>query len=215
VVNVVNYSMRYIDAYLKIKDLIDSGQMGRILSISHYKTRAFGLYGAGARHSAIVDAESSGGWTVHHACHDIDFLYWLNGPIKQVHGAIQTTLPDQGSEEVILSNMVFENGAIGQVGDSVCCIRSHYTLIVGSKASLVMTGEHDETVLCLHREGNRAAEIIPARDSKRPGGGIDHFLACIQANKQSPNSLRSAYHSLAVALAVQESARTGQVVQVR
>ncbi len=81
VINVVNYSMRYIDAYLKIKGLVDSGQTGRILSICHFKTRAFGLYAAGARHRAVVEPEESGGWTVHHACHDIDFLYWINGPI--------------------------------------------------------------------------------------------------------------------------------------
>jgi len=214
VVNVVNYSMRYIDACLKIKRLIDSNQMGRILSISHYKTRAFGLYGAGARHPAVINADTSGGWTVHHACHDIDFLYWLNGPIKQVHAMVQTTTSGPDSEEVILGNMVFDNGAIGHVGDSVCCIRNHYTLIVGTKASLVMTGEHDETVLQFHREGHREVEIIPARDTKRPGGGIDHFLECIHENKPSPNALRSAYHSLEVALAMQESARTGQVVQI-
>jgi predicted dehydrogenase len=214
VVNVVNYSMRYIDAYLKIKDMIDSGQLGQILSISHYKTRAFGLYGAGARHRAVIEPEESGGWTVHHACHDIDFLYWINGPIRRVHAMMRTTVPDKDSEEVVLGNVVFENGAIGQIGDSVCCIRNHYTQIIGSAASLVMTGEHDETVFCFHREGERDPEIIPARDSKRPGGGMDHFLECIQESRQSPHSLRTAYHSLEVALAMQESARSGQVVEI-
>ena len=96
----------------------------------------------------------------------------------------------------------------------VCCIRNHYTQIIGSAASLVMTGEHDETVLVFHREGDREAEILPARDTKRPGGGIDHFLECVQEHKQSPHSLRTAYHSLEVALAMQESARSAQVVQV-
>jgi predicted dehydrogenase len=110
--------------------------------------------------------------------------------------------------------VVFENGAIGQIGDSVCCIRDHYTQIIGTKASLVLAGEHDETVLRFHREGELEPEVIPARDTKRRGGGTDHFLACIKEGKQSPNSLRSARHSLVVALAMQESARTGQVVEV-
>jgi predicted dehydrogenase len=56
--------------------------------------------------------------------------------------------------------------------------------------------------------------VIPARDSKRPGGGIDHFLECIIAGKQSPHTIRSGRHSLAVALAMQESARSGKVVRV-
>jgi predicted dehydrogenase len=215
VINVVNYSMRFIDAYLKIKELVDSGQMGRVLSICHFKTRAFGLYGAGARHPAVVDPEASGGWTVHHACHDIDFLYWINGLIKSVYATAQTTVPSQDSEEVVLGNFVFENGAIGTIGDSVCCIRDHYTHIIGTQASLVMSGEFDQTVLRFHREGQQEAELIPATDSKRPGGGIDHFLECIINNEQSPNSLRSARHSLAVALAMQESARTGTAMVIR
>ena len=214
VVNVVNYSMRYIDAYLKIKDLVDSGQMGRILSICHFKTRAFGLYEAGARHRAIVEPEESGGWIVHHACHDIDFLYWINGPMATVYATTQTTVPDKDSEEVVLGNVTFENGASGVIGDSVCCIRDHYTQIIGSRASLVMSGEHDQTVLRLHREGEQDPAVIPARDSKRPGGGIDHFLGCIRKGEPSPNSLRSARHSLAVALAMQESARTGKTVAI-
>jgi len=214
VVNVVNYSMRYIDAYQKIKELIDSGQMGQILSICHLKTRAFGLYGAGARHRAVVEPEESGGWTVHHACHDIDFLYWINGPMANVYATMQTTVPGKDSEEVVLGHVTFENGASGLIGDSVCCIRDHYTQIIGTQGSLVMSGEHEQTVLRFHREGEPEPEVIPARDSKRSGGGIDHFLECIKAGKQSPHTIRSGRHSLAVALAMQESARSGKVVRV-
>ncbi|MBN1220966.1 MAG: Gfo/Idh/MocA family oxidoreductase [Anaerolineae bacterium] len=214
VVNVVNYSMRYIDAYLKIRELIQSGEIGDILSICHFKTRAFGLYGAGARHRAVVEPEESGGWTVHHACHDIDFLYWLNGPIAKTFATTQTTVPHKDSEEVVLGNFIFENSSMGVVGDSVCCIRNHYTQIIGTKASLVLSGEHEETVLRFHREGEQKPQIIPAVDTKRRGGGIDHFLECVQKGEQSPNSVRDSRHSLAVALAMQESARTGKVISV-
>jgi predicted dehydrogenase len=182
------------------------------MTICHFKTRAFGLYGAGARHRAVVEPEESGGWTVHHACHDIDFLYWLNGPMVAVYAGMQTTVPDKDSEEAVLGHVTFANGAMGVVGDSVCCIRDHYTQIIGTRASLVMSGEHERTVLRLHREGQPQEEVLPARDTKRPGGGIDHFLECIREGQQSPNSLRSARHSLAVALAMQESACTGKVV---
>jgi predicted dehydrogenase len=170
VVNVVNYSMRYIDAYLKIKELVDSGKLGRLLSICHYKTRAFGLYSAGARHKAVIEPEESGGWTVHHACHGIDFLYWINGPITQVYAAMQTTVPDKDSEEVVLGSVVFENGAIGHIGDSVCCIRDHYTQIIGTEASLVLSGEHEETELRLHRESKGDNPRQGYQTPRRRGG---------------------------------------------
>ena len=214
VVNAVNYSLRYTNAYLKIKELIDSGQMGDILSICYFKIRGFGLYGSGARHAAVVGHEESGGWTVHDVCHNVDFLYWLNGPIKTVYATMQSTAPGPNSEEVVLGNFVFKNGAIGTVGDSVCAIRDRYTQIIGTKASLVMSGENEKTELRFHPEGATSAQILPAVDTKRPGGGVDHFLECIREDKPSPNSIRDSRHSLAVALAMQESARTGQVVQI-
>ena len=214
VVNVVNYSMRYIDGYLKFKEMADSGRLGNILFVWHLMTRGYGLYGAGARHWAVTRPDLSGGWTVHHACHSIDFLYWINGPISRAYCTVQTTLPDKGSEEVLLGNLTFANGAMGMVGDSTCIIREHHTGLIGSKGSLLMTGEHEQTIMRLHLEGEKEEQLLPAVDSKRPGGGIDHFLDCIRQDQPSPNSLRQARHSLAVALAMQESARTGQVVNI-
>jgi len=214
VINVVNYSMRYIDGYLKFKEIAEQGKLGQILSVWHFMTRGFGLYEAGARHWAVTQPERSGGWTVHHACHSIDFLYWINGPIAKAYCNTQSTLPDKSSEEVLVANLTFANGAIGMVGDSTCIIREHHTGIIGTKGSLLMTGEHEHTVMRLHLEGEKEEQLIPAIDSKRPGGGIDHFLECIQQEKPSPNSLKQARHSLAVALAMQNSARTGQVVGI-
>lgn len=214
VINVVNYSMRYIDAYRRFKQIADDGQLGKILFVWHLMTRGFGLYESGARHWAVTRPQESGGWTIHHACHSIDFLYWINGPIAKVYCNTQTTVPDNGSEEVLLGNLTFANGAMGMVGDSTCVIREHHTGIIGTKGSLLMTGEHEQTVMRLHLEGEKEERLIPAIDTKRPGGGIDHFLDCIQQNQQSPNSIRQAQHSLAVAIAMQESARLEQVVTI-
>ncbi|MEZ4664804.1 MAG: hypothetical protein R2911_45320 [Caldilineaceae bacterium] len=80
--------------------------------------------------------------------------------------------------------------------------------------SLLMSGEHAQTALRLHLENERDERLIPAVDSKRPGGGLDHFFECIRRGERSPNDLASARHSLAVALAMQESARSGEVVAV-
>lgn len=214
VVNVVNYFMRYSDGYLRFKEIAEQGRLGQILCMWQWITRGFGLYEAGARHWAVTHPELSGGWTVHHACHSIDFFYWINGPITKAYCNTQTTLPDNGSEEVLLGNLTFANGAMGMVGDSTCVLREHHTGIIGSKGSLLMTGEHDQTVMRLHLEGEKEEHLIPVIDSTRHGNGIDHFLDCIRQGQQSPNSLREARHSLAVALAMQESARTGQVVAI-
>jgi hypothetical protein len=76
-------------------------------------------------------------------------------------------------EEAVLGIVDFDDGAIG---DSVCTIRDNCMQLIGTRASLVMTGEAGTTVLRLRREGAAADEIVSARDEKRPGGGIVYFF---------------------------------------
>ncbi len=214
IVTAVNYSMRFIDAYLKIRQIVRAGRLGAVLSITHVKTRDFGLYAAGARHRAVMEPEESGGWTVHHACHDLDFLYWLGGEMTTAYGATATTMTEKPSEEVVHGVLRFANGAVGTIGDSVCGIREHFTLIIGSAASIVLTGENERTALRLKEERTGREEIVPATDAKRKGGGLDDFVECVRAGRPSENDLRSARHSLAAALALRESASAGIPVAI-
>jgi predicted dehydrogenase len=138
-------------------------------------------------------------------------LYWLNGPFTSVYGRTASTAPGQ-AEELIQGTLTFADGAIGQVLDSVCGIRDHYTLIVGDAGSAVLSGEREHTVLRFRAEGATADEIVPTKDVKDHGVAFDEFFACIREGRRSPHSLREARMSLAAALALQESARTGRAV---
>ncbi|HEU5078832.1 MAG TPA: Gfo/Idh/MocA family oxidoreductase [Opitutaceae bacterium] len=213
VVNQVNYSLRYIEAYRTLHDWTRNGRFGRLLAVTHIRTRGFGLHSGGARHPAVISPEMSGGWAVHHACHGLDLLYWLNGPFASVYGRTVGTI-STGAEELVHAELTFGNGAIGHVGDSVCGLRDHYTMIVGEAGSAVLTGEREHTVLRYRAEGASDDEIVPVRDVKDHGVAFRGFFDCIRRGQPSPHSLREARPSLAAALALQESARTGQVVRL-
>jgi predicted dehydrogenase len=213
IVTQVNYSLRYIEAYRRLREWAKAGRFGRILSVSHARTRGFGLHAAGARHPAVTAPERSGGWAVHHACHALDFLYWLNGPFRSIRGLTATTAPN-GSEEAVQALLTFANGAVGHVSDSVCGLRDHYTLVIGEAGSAVLTGEKEHTRLRFRAEGAAADEIVPVQDVKNHGLAFDEFFACIREGRASPHSLREARPSLAAALALQESARSGRVVSL-
>ena len=216
VISTVNYIMRFNPAYLELRRLIESGELGDVLSLSHQKTRGYGLYAGGARHRAIVEPDESGGWSVHHACHDLDFLYWCLGTFSTVYGALASTSPPGMSEEVVEAIVRFDCGAVGSIADSVSILRYHFTRVIGSKASAVVQGENDATVFLRQHEGipegAGSAIRLEVQDRKRPGGGIDHFFECIAAGVDSPHNLASARYSLQAALALQKSAASGQPV---
>ena len=214
VVNVVNYSLRFISAYMKIKELIEKGILGEILSIWNIRTRGAGLHCSGTRHAAVVKANESGGWTLHHLCHGLDLLYWLLGPITSVYARTQSTLPQKESEEVIFSLVNFESGASGMAADTTCRLREHHTGVIGTSGSLVLSGEGEKTTLRIHCEGREHDELIPTVDQKPPGIGLVHFFDCIRTGMPSKCTIRDAIPSLSAALAVQQSARAGLVTQV-
>lgn len=71
--------LRYTPLFCKIKEIIDSGKIGQIVSISHeecvgdiHQTHSFvrGNWGNSGRSSAMLLQKS---------CHDMDLLYWLIG----------------------------------------------------------------------------------------------------------------------------------------
>jgi len=212
VVNVVNYSLRYIEAYRTLHAWSRNGRFGQLLSVSHRRTRGFGLHIGGARHPAVLQPGISGGWAVHHACHALDLLYWLNGPFSTVYGRTATTVANSTSEEIVEGLLTYANGGIGQVGDSVCGLREHHTQIIGTLGSAVLSGEHEHTRLRFRGEGAGADETVAVRDTKNAGAAFDHFFECIRIGARSPQSLREARVSLAAALALRESAATGKVL---
>jgi myo-inositol 2-dehydrogenase/D-chiro-inositol 1-dehydrogenase len=211
VVTQVNYSLRHIEAYRTLRDWVRSGKFGRVLSVSNARTRGFGLEAGGARHPAVQAPAISGGWTVHHACHGLDLLYWLNGPFRTVASATATTAAN-GSEEVVHAIVTFVNGAIGLVSDSVCALRDHYTRVVGSRGTAVLTGEGRHTQLRFRAEGAMRDEFVALQDVKDHAAALDQFFRCIRRGEPSPDSLADSRPSLAAALAIQQAARTGSAV---
>lgn len=212
--NMVNYSMRFLPCFEKMKEIVDSGELGRILSVWNHRSRGFGLYEAGAKHPCVMDPAMSGGWTVHHACHGLDMLHWMAGEIEEVYGLTQSTVPHVQSEEIVWASLKFKNGAVGVMGDSTCTLRDESTGIIGTKGSLVVQGEKDHVVMRLKKEGATDEQLIEACGGKIRDASLNYFLDCIQNNKLPKVTIKDARHSLAVALAIQESARMGQPVKV-
>ena len=75
----VCHVLRFHPYFMKIKELVDSGELGEIISINHYAeinidrmTHSYvrGLWGKGKKTNPMLVAK---------CCHDIDFLLWICG----------------------------------------------------------------------------------------------------------------------------------------
>src|SRR3989344_3439476 len=78
----VSYPLRYSPHYKKIKEIIDSGKIGKIVSMEFSEVLKF-------RHGAFIMAnwrrfeENSGGHLLEKCCHDIDIINWIVGSLPK------------------------------------------------------------------------------------------------------------------------------------
>jgi predicted dehydrogenase len=220
---VVNYSLRFVPSYYRIREICRSGELGDLLSIETLRLRGYGLHASGQEHWAVQRPDESGGWTVHHACHGIDFIYWLAGEFEEVYAQTQTTAPDKGASELVWGMGRLKSGMTAVVGDSVCAAREHGLVVIGTKGQIVMSGSGTDSRIVLTREPEPGqvqqdyrwpTEQVVAGDRKQHHDTISHFFDCITNGVPSRASLRDARHSLAVACAMDHSAQTGIPVRI-
>jgi predicted dehydrogenase len=219
VASVVNYSKRYTTRIQTLKRFIDQGDLGDILSISCEHGRGFGLSCAGAWHRAIQEPEESGGWIVHHMCHQLDLLHYLFGDFKEVYCNTVSTVEGKDSEEIILANGRMKNGVIFHLADGMPKLGYDHLIVNGTKSSYahqrVGYNEFDRV-----REEEVAADNMfgfehgwyVKRGAEYPA--VEHFLDIMEGKADPRATLRSSYESLRACIAMKEAANTGKVVDL-
>lgn len=75
----VCHVLRYHPYFIKIKEIVDSGQLGRIISISHLAAVGLDRTTHGFVRGMWRREEITNPMLISKCCHDIDFLLWLTG----------------------------------------------------------------------------------------------------------------------------------------
>jgi len=222
--SVVNFSRRLESCNLKIKQMIDGGEFGRVMSFSSFIARAHGFYSEGARHRAVVEPEESGGWTLHHCCHQTDLACCLLGEVDAVSVVSLSTVegiesqPGLPSEEVVCGRLHFKSGAIGTVFDAVGGVRDSHLSVIGTRCAVGVVQAGDAEVLKVKREGDPEwgpPRIVDPRVDFPRKDNLHHFLEVVRDGVTSRVTIQDAFYSLRVGHAMRESAcRNGEKVNV-
>jgi len=217
-INGVNYSMRYRPIFIKMKDMVESGQLGDVLSVWARSFRGHGFYMNGKRHRAVVEPEESGGWIVHHMCHIVDFVIWIAGEVDEVYTVTKSTAPPElDSEEIIYATLKFKNGAIGMVSDITGYPRDHSAGVVGTKGGVTECTDGPKPLLKLFWETDREfapPHVVDPEDTVKPDSGLAQFLRCLKEGRQTNVPVREACYSLKVCHAMRRSAHEGAAVKI-
>ena len=217
--------LRYADASVALKNAIDNGEFGRLLSaslsMSYFRPQS---YYDQAQWRGTVGGDG-GGVLMNQGIHGIDMLCYLMGQPKEVSGFTATLMRNIEVEDTAAAIIRFENGAIADVNATVCASPSCSKRITirGEKGTVVMVEDGIESwdlpTKCPVPIGERAG-FAAAADPKK----ISHvyhareyadFVKAVNTNDNVLIDAREGRLPLEVILGIYRSSREGIRVPIR
>lgn len=206
------YQLRYGTPIQKARELLQGRTIGMAVVMRYGSTPGTPWYHR---------QEKSGGQLIEMATHETDMLRYLVGDIKSVYSAAATRInhkenPEYNIFDVNAMTLTFDNGAVGNFSNNFIC--KH-----GSPAEsrgIHVMGENITVSIAL----GRAVKVVTPEGTEEfpyennPMTAEDEaFVNAVAGNR--PELIRSDYENgvrtLAVTLAADHSAQTGQPVDVR
>lgn len=202
------YPVRFYPGILKLKEMVDSGDFGKIIQMSVWTEQ---LTPANWDHWTGT-ARIGGGQLFSHGCHYIDVMLWfLGNPVTGTHVGTRVGTPwllKEGTSAVV---MKFENGAVGYHGGTWGArgTRMGYDFQIQTEKGMI---EYDRS----HKEirvYSDSLEHIPGEEhsdqkmkvvwtedvtSKNTQFELLHFVDCIKTGKKPITDGWSSLQSLRV-----------------
>lgn len=221
ILNHCNFGMRYGGCSRKMIELADAGEFGSPMHLISRNCRGTGLFALGSPHKAVAQPELSGGWTMHHMCHQVDFALRLTGQkVKRVYCQWTKSAADCPSEESIAAILTAENGAILELADGVAPQEDHHLSYLGTKALAYVDDSNHLNLRGSCKENNYGHggwSTVFTPEAYADDAMAAFISACtgVPHNRAYPVSITPIHegrHVLEVLLAMQQSARTGEPV---
>ncbi len=127
---------------VKLRKALEAGRFGKLIlgSARLYWCRRQDYYEADPwRGTWAMD----GGVLANQACHYVDMLQWMMGPVKSVFAKANRSLINMEAEDTIVAVLKFESGALGTIEATVCArpkdLEGSLT-IIGEKGTVELGG---------------------------------------------------------------------------
>lgn len=215
---------RFKTPMMKLKSVLDSGLMGKILhaQVDSFWWRGHCYYDLWWRGTW---EKEGGGCTLNHAVHHIDALLWMMGRPSEVQAFMTNVSHDNAEvEDLSIGMLRYSDGALAQVTSSVVHHGEEQQLIFQGakarvstpwkmKASTSMANGFPEPNPLLEQELQRYYDALPEVVYEGHAGQIDNVLTAIETGQPVLIDGISGRQTLELIVGIYKSASTGQLVQ--
>ena len=205
---------------LRIKELIDSGELGQIATFEKTTAHSGGLQIKPGDWRGDP-TKNPGGMLFQCGVHSLHELMFYFGPISEVSAIMRSDLHTTQTADVAICHLKFASGLIGSLNAYHVTPYCHTLKLFGTKANLYRDDRYfDEGInLQIQRAG-----IPNAKEDKvsvtidptltQDGGGLRSFYDAVRKGGECYPSLIDGARAVSVVFAAEESARCGRPVKV-
>jgi predicted dehydrogenase len=216
---IVDFNNRFRWPFLKMKELVDSGELGQVVSVWCHR---IGGSTNPSRGSWRHDPRFVTGFTIESLSHDIDHVRWLAGPIAGAVGTVERTIADLPTFDNTMSALLYlERGGSAQLHASwASAVAAGQRGVIGTKGAVVVEGQSiwDLTRVRWRSDDSADEQVVDLRGPIATDMGYRamarHFVDCVRRGVAPTPTLRDGLAALEVSLAILRSAETRQVVSV-
>ena len=168
---------------------------------------------------------SSGGLFLDMTIHDFDMVRFLSGcEVEEVHAfgsvLIDPAIGEAGDIDSAVISIKFENGALGQIENSRKAVYGYDQRIevFGSKGTAIAENKKPTSIVVLNEQGtfrDKPLYFFLERYKAAFINEVQVFVETIQNDKLPPVSGKDGLAPVLIALACQESLRTGKAIKVK
>ena len=158
----VAYYRRALDRFNKVKELIDSGKIGKVrfVTVVLYKKLVQVDAKSGKLPWRVIPEISGGGEFMDLASHTLDVLDYILGPIEEACGYADNQAKLYAAEDVVTTSLAFKSGVKG-TGTWCFSSFSKYDMneIVGSLGKISFSTFEEEPILLTTIDGTTSFDI--------------------------------------------------------
>lgn len=212
------FNMRFRKGGLMFKDIMASGQLGKVYNFWIHRMGPLGVSANNWR----VDPNLLSGVAIESMSHDIDQVRWLCGEVKDVRATTFESRPDlPGYDTDINAAFTLANGTMAGLHVSWASPLGHNARgLIGTKGSTMIDGPnmwdwqflHTKTAEMAHESISVINDMLNTTDSYLEES--KHFIRCIENNQQPATTGEDGLKALRVSHAILRSSREGIVVKL-
>jgi UDP-N-acetyl-2-amino-2-deoxyglucuronate dehydrogenase len=192
-----------------MREIIDSGEFGRMLVLRINAGQPFTTYRPDYRQTYYASREQGGGCVLDFASHFIDLAQWYMGPIESISGyAKHLALEGVEVEDTVAVTFDFDSGSLGSLHVNQYQPLNENCIDICGQDSVVRIIEPGFKC-AVWRKGADSWEAIEVEQDDYLGGlrrQAAAFLSAIDGGPSMRTSFRDAAHTLSLCLEVLKEA---------